>query len=28
VSGLGIYDTSSRLKDVESVVSVTFLINH
>jgi hypothetical protein len=28
VSGLGIYDTSSRLKDVESVVSVTFLIGH
>jgi uncharacterized protein len=28
VSGLGIYDTSSRLKDVESVVSVTFLISH
>jgi hypothetical protein len=28
VSGLGISDTSSRLKDVESVVSVTFLIGH
>lgn len=28
VSGLGINDTSSRLKDVEAVVSVTFLIDH